>query len=274
MSMSVPVRVMSFNVRTATAEDGPDNWEHRKELVASVIRFHRPDVVGLQEPLARQVEYLEGELPAYDWVGVGRKDGNQEGEFVPIFYRQDRFEGRESDAFWLSEVPDDPGSVGWSAEHPRIATRVELTDRESGTTFTHFNTHLSHVDDRARIEAAKLLRKRTAAVEGPVVLTGDFNCGPDSEPYRVLTGTASRNELSSTLPAEPLADARAVATHLPLGPTATKHEFDGRVTERIDYVFVRGLSVLLYGALSDHWDGRWPSDHLPVVAELEPGERL
>ena len=255
---------MTFNVRTVVAEDGPDEWEHRKNLVAAVLRFHRPDVAGLQEAFARQVDYLDDALADYEWVGRGREAEAREGEFVPVFYRADRFELVDTETFWLSEVPDDPGSVGWSAEHPRIATRADLRDRETDATVTHVNTHLSHVDERARVESASLLRERLVAVEGPTVLTGDFNCTPGSAPYRVLVGEDAAGD--------PLADAREVARHTPLGPTATKHEFHGRVTDCIDFAFVRGLDVTQYGALADHWDGRWPSDHLPVMVELTAGK--
>jgi len=253
-------RAMSFNVRTAIAEDGPDDWVHRKELVATVLRFHRPAVAGLQEAFAHQVDYLDEVLPGYEWVGESRDAAPREGEFVPVFYRPDRFELAGTETFWLSEVPDDPGSVGWSAEHPRIVTTARLRDRETGSVVTHANTHFSHVDERARVEAARLVCERLAGAD-PLVLTGDLNCEPGSRPYRTLTAGG---------PGEPLADAREAAAHPPLGPTETKHEFDGRTSARIDYALVRGLSVVQYGALADHWDGRWPSDHLPVLAELAP----
>lgn len=264
-----PYRVTSFNVRTIAAEDGPDDWEHRKELVAAVLRFHRPAVAGLQEAFAQQVDYLDEALADYEWVGTSREAEARAGEYVPLFYRPDRVELLETETFWLSAVPDDPGSVGWSAEHPRIVTRADLRDRETGTEVTHFNTHLSHVDEHARVESARLLRQRVDAVAGPVVVTGDFNCEPGSEPYRMLAGDGTGAGATGDWRGDPLADAREVAERTPLGPTATKHEFDGRVRERIDFVFVRGLAVSQYGALADHWDGRWPSDHLPILAELE-----
>lgn len=266
---TAPVRVMSFNVRTAAAEDGADDWEHRKELVAAVLRFHRPAVAGLQETCAHQVDYLDGALADYEWVGTSREAETGAGEFVPLFYRPDRFELLGSETFWLSEVPEDPGSVGWSARHPRIATCADLRDRETGAAVTHFNTHLSHVDEHARVESARLLRRRVDAVDGPVVVTGDFNCAPGSAPYRLLAGDGMGPGATGEWRGDPLADAREVARHTPLGPTATHHEFDGRVRERIDFVFVRELAVSQYGALADHWDGRWPSDHLPVAADLE-----
>ncbi|MFB6136271.1 MAG: endonuclease/exonuclease/phosphatase family protein [Halobacteriaceae archaeon] len=254
------VRAMSFNLRCDTAEDGGDAWPHRREHAASVVRFHGADVVGAQEALPGQYADLRESLPEFEWVGVDRRDGRVggSGEHTPLGFRADRFDRRDHGTYWLSESPGVVGSVGWDAACPRTVTWARLADRETGREFAVCNTHFDHEGERARRESARLLRERLP--EGPAVVTGDFNCTPDSAPFRALV-------------ADDLADAKAAATAPHHGPTNTFHRFTGEAVRRIDYVFVTGdVGVVRHGTVADHWDGRYPSDHFPVVADLRPGE--
>jgi len=117
-----PVRVMSFNVRYDTAKDGWDNWTHRRRLVADTIRYHDPDVIGIQEAMTHQLRELETMLEGYEWVGDARDTVCSGGEHTAIGYRRDRFVEEGTETFWLSPTPTEPGSVGWDATHPRVAT--------------------------------------------------------------------------------------------------------------------------------------------------------
>ena len=258
------IRVMTFNIRYDEPQDKENAWPNRKELVASMIRFHHADLVGVQEALARQLKDLDKLLPDYTWVGVGRADGKSAGEFSAILYRKSRFKYLESSTFWLSETPQVP-SAGWDAAYPRIVTWVKLQDFQTRKIFFHFNTHFDHRGARARKESAGLLldRIRQIARDLPVVVTGDFNFTESSEGYQLLTGKKSE-QLSA------LRDARYVSESGHHGPTSTFNEFKALVPgKKIDYVFVKGdIRVLQHGVLSDTWDGRFASDHLPVLAEI------
>ena len=255
-----PLRVMSFNIRYDEPRDKENAWSNRKELVASMIRFHRADLVGVQEALKHQLEDLEKLLSGYDWVGVGRDDGKEAGEFSAILYRKSRFTIIDNVTFWLSETPSVPGSKGWDAAFPRIVTWAKFKDKTSGKTFFHFNTHFDHRGVRAREGSARLLRERIDSIAGrtPVILTGDFNFNEASTGYEILVAKDS------------LRDARYASQYGHHGPTSTFNEFKALVPEwRIDYVMVKGsIKVLQHGALADTWDGRFPSDHLPVLAEV------
>lgn len=256
------VRVMTFNVRYDTDEDGELAWPHRKHRVASVIRFHRPDVIGLQEPLEHQLAYLREQLPAYDWVGVGRVDGETEGEHGPVGFRRSRFALQDHNTFWLSETPHVSGSKHPEASYPRMATWAELRDRHTGRSFVACNTHFEHRSATAREESAGLVRRRLddIASDTPAVVTGDLNCTETDHPYELLTaadGDGCR-----------LYDAQYHSEHGHHGPTVTFNRFDG-ATEKIDYVFVTdGLGVFQHAVVDDHWDGVPPSDHAPVVADV------
>lgn len=253
---------MSFNVRYDTDADGPNAWPERRDLVADTIHFHRPDVVGLQEPLRHQLRYLQRELDAYEWVGGGRLDGHEEGEFCPVGFRAGRFDLLDRGTFWLSETPDEPGSVGWDASYARVATWARLRDRATDAPLVAASTHLDHDGQTARRQGVEVLLERLDAVADgvPVVVTADFNCGPEDAPYRAMTGDRDGRAY------EAAARLAARGSH---GPRATFHGFTGESVDRRDYVFVSGdVGVPRFGVLADRSDDRYPSDHFPLLAEL------
>lgn len=256
------LRVMSFNIRYDNPEDGPHAWQHRRELVRQVIAFHDVHLLGVQEALDEQVRQLAHELGDYDWFGVGRSDGKVAGEYAPIFYRRDRLELLEGGTFWVSETPDAPGSRGWDAALPRIATWARLRDRLSGEMFLAMNTHFDHVGEEARRQGARLIVRRARGLAGelPIVLTGDFNAQPDSVAYQTLT--------------EALTDARVRSEAGHFGPEGTFGSFEpqAKPAPRVDYIFLSPqIAVLREGTLAHHWDGRHASDHWPVIAEIRLG---
>lgn len=258
------VRVMTFNIRLNLASDGPNAWPHRKDAVASMIRFHDADLIGLQEALPEQLRDLDALLPDYARFGVGRA-ADLLGEHSAVLYRRSRFEVLGQDTFWLSETPDVRGSKGWDAAYERIATWGRLRDRRTGSIFFHFNTHLDHVGRIARREGARLLVERIErlAAGHSVVFTGDFNDVPQSEPHRIITAAG-------------LEDAFGVSRVPHHGPTSTWNAFKAiEPGRRIDFIFVRGtIDVHRHAILSDTIDGgRFPSDHLPVVADISISAR-
>lgn len=257
-------RIASYNVKVAVDGPGPDTWDRRVGAITGTLRFHRPDLVGLQEPVASQFDDIRERLPAFSWYGVGRTDGDREGEFSPVGYCEDRFKAEDSGTFWLSETPDEVGSVGWDADLPRILTWVRLRDRSTDERLLFANTHFDHVGERARRESARLARSRLADVRAdePLVLTGDFNSGPDSNPHETLVADGDGFTLS---------DARNRSRHGHHGPDHTFTGFDDpRSGERIDYIFVTpDVSVHQHASCADlRSDGRVPSDHLPVVTDV------
>jgi endonuclease/exonuclease/phosphatase family metal-dependent hydrolase len=260
-----PMRAMSFNVRYDTADDGPLAWPNRRELVAGVVRYHAPDLVGLQEPLDHQFAYLRERLPAYDWYGVGRVDGAADGEFTPIGVRSDRFQLGATGTRWLSESPETPGSVDADARFPRIVSWAAVTDRPTGRRLYLFNTHFDHRSAAARRRGATRVRRTVADVAGddPALVTGDLNATPESPPLARFRDPDG--------PGRPFRDARALAAHHH-GPSHTFRQFEGDPTERIDYVLVgdEDWTVAQHAVLADRGDDLVPSDHRPVVAELTP----
>lgn len=255
--------VMTFNIRLNLPSDGDNAWPNRKDRAASMVQFYEPDLLGVQEAFKGQVQDLAMRLPAYDWVGVGRDDGQEAGEYMAIFYLKSRFKVLEGNTFWLSEHPERPG-LGWDAAYNRVVTWARFEDQLTGHEFYHFNTHFDNEGAVARHESAKLLLNKMISIGGkiPLILTGDFNCFPDSEPHEILTGSSL------------LADSRLISQSPHHGPTRTMNRFDlaslNTKEPPIDYIFVTPqFSVLKHGTLSDTFDGYFPSDHMPVLVKLD-----
>jgi endonuclease/exonuclease/phosphatase family metal-dependent hydrolase len=262
-----PLRVMTFNIRYDNPADGVNAWPNRKDWVASLVRFHGADVVGVQEALAHMLTDLDARLPGFARVGVGRTDGRTKGEFSAILYRTDRLALLDSGTFWLSPTPQTVGSKGWDAAIERVATWARFRDRVTGCSHLHLNTHFDHIGEQARQESARLIRRRLAALANglPVVMTGDLNADPTSASYRIL----SRDTIAEAL--LPLADGFVVSRSGNYGPTSSWTAFKAiEPGRRIDYILVSApVTVLSHGILPDSWNGRFPSDHLPVLASLE-----
>lgn len=271
MAMMAPIhaqndgfRVMTFNIRYDNPGDGPHAWKHRKDFVAEVIHNNKADVVGVQEALEHQVKQLDSLLPDFTWKGSGRDDGHQKGEFNPVFYKKSRLNLLDYNTFWLSDTPEIAGSVGWDAACPRIVTWMKFKNKGDGKEWYVFNTHFDHRGEKARLHAAELLMDTLAsrAAGYPVVVTGDFNALPDSEPYECLTESGSELKLLDALKA-----ARKGA----YGPKTTYISFQADFSKerRIDYIFVNSLiNVRKHIVVDDNKEGIYPSDHLPVITEI------
>jgi len=266
-----PIRVMTFNIRYNNPNDGIHAWPNRKDMVAAIFSFYNVGIAGVQEALYEQVLDLQQLLPDYAWAGVGRTDGKTEGEFSAIFYRKGLFRLLDSGTFWLSETPEVPGSKSWDAAIERIVTWARFLDRRQGKTFAVFNTHFDHHGPKARSESARLLLEKIAEIapDIPVVLTGDFNTSPGSLPYRILTGAPDSTNATTNMLR--LYDSRKISIDKPFGPQRTFTGFDnsGSPDARIDFIFVsKGVLVRQQATLTEDWDGRLPSDHRPVLAEI------
>lgn len=249
---------MSFNVRFANPQDGPDIWEKRRDLFMRCVREAAPDLMGTQELLKSQGDDIAKALPEYAWFGVGRR-GDSTDEHMGVFYRKDRLELLSSGNFWLSETPEIPGSSNWNMSLPRMVTWGRFRTR-AGTEFLHLNTHFPHrgSDELARQMNARVIAARLSIYPSdlPIVITGDFNAPGGGDTWKILV--------------PPMKDAW-LETPKKSGPEGTFHGFTGKPgTARIDWILYRApWRVLEMHALADHDGDRYPSDHFPVIALFE-----
>lgn len=258
------INVMSFNIRYDNPADGDQNWHQRKENVVRMINFYDLDIIGMQEVLVSQLNYLKDNLQDYQAVGVGRKDGKEKGEFSPVFYRKDRFKELKSGTFWLSETPEKV-SKGWDAALERIASWVVLNDNITDKEFIFMNTHFDHRGKQARIESAALLKgKATELAAGmQLILTGDFNLTPESEGIQTIIKPDGENTLVNS-------SSTATFTY---GPDWTSTGFNDRPFAQrkvIDYVFLKQIkTVKRYAVISEKLNDLQLSDHCPVFVQVE-----
>lgn len=251
------INIISYNIRLNVASDGENAWPKRKDNVKALVRFHDADILCVQEALPLQVDELL-ENTNYAMEGVGRDDGKRAGEFSAIYFDKSRFIKKDGGTFWLSETPEKP-SKGWDAALNRVCSWVRLFDKKNKKEFLVFNTHYDHIGVQARIESAKLLKRKIQEIAPklPVVFTGDLNVTPE---------TAAIATIKSFL-----IDAKEASVEPAYGPVGTFNafKFDSPLKDKIDYIFVnKGFKVQKFGVLSDSKDLRYPSDHLPIIARL------
>lgn len=249
------VKVISYNIRFANKKDGANIWQNRAKASPAMIRDYAPDVFGVQEALAEQLEYMDVKLPQYSYVGVGREDGKKKGETMAIFYNTRTVRLLDWGTYWLSETPEKP-SRGWDADCKRTATWTLMEMKGSGKKFFYVNTHLDHRGDVAQQKGLELIVERIAAMnqEGlPMILTGDFNVMPDDP---VLNGLNAK-----------MLDARKTAIK-----TDSRATFNawGKSASIIDYIYHSGFSECaeFETIVRQYKDVLYISDHYPIVSRL------
>lgn len=255
------LKIMTYNIRLDVASDGENAWPNRKDYFTSQIQFYSPDIFGVQEALPNQVADIASALPIYTQFGIGREEGGT-GEAAAIYYKKDCFKVQETNTFWLSETPNIV-SKGWDGACNRVCTYGLFKDVKTKKVFWVFNLHLDHIGNEARIKGVQLVLSKIAAINAkkyPVFLMGDFNSEPN---------TPQIAEIKKVMD-----DTQEVSIQKPFGPSGTFNGFkhDKPVTLLIDYIFVSknsGLKIEKHAVISDSKDLKYPSDHLPVLIEID-----
>lgn len=259
------LRTGTFNILTQS-EVPPFEWSRRRDDVVAILNKYDCGIVGLQEVKIGQLQYIS-EHCGYEVLGEPRQDPRETdgGEYSCIMFKSNIFKVLDSGTFWLSETPEVPGSKSWDTNLARVCTWAHFISMADKSELHFFNTHLDHRGDVARHKGLELVleRMRPALESGkPCVLTGDFNVRPEDSALRVLDGV--------------LGNTRQLSLSKPTGPFETFHcfkdrrEVDPARFAHIDYVFVSpGIKVNFYRVADDYIDGRLPSDHYPVIVDLE-----
>ncbi|EGC39182.1 hypothetical protein DICPUDRAFT_75271 [Dictyostelium purpureum] len=287
------LRVCSYNIRYDNIDDKQNQWVYRKMLVFSNIAFLKPHIIGFQECLFNQINDLkEGLLEKfgmnYDYIGLGRDDGEKNGEFSPIFYNTDKVELVHSHQFWISETPYKPGTKSWKTACPRIVTWGLFKFKKSNKLFYFLNTHLDHLSESARYEGTLMIKSFIATLKPqiPLVLVGDFNSNEYQKPIINIVSSSIdiiKSKKYLELLEIPLRDdilfqtlfnARNVA-NCKIGPDHTFTGFNGQFTENIDYIFInQQFKTTSFIVFNNHpskitKSSTIASDHFPIIADLQ-----
>jgi endonuclease/exonuclease/phosphatase family metal-dependent hydrolase len=264
------VRVVSFNIRYGTADDGANSWDLRRERVGAAMLGWDADIIGMQEVVAAQADWVRELLPTHTFHGVGRTDGARQGEFAPILFRTQRFELEAAGHFWLSPTPEVVGSKGWDAALERMASWVRLVDRTTQARVLVINTHFDHRGAEARAQSLALVRVRAneLAKGAAVIITGDFNTSADAAPAPVLFGGADGgialyDTFRRVYPTRDMDEATFSGWNTPPAKALTI------AGARIDWI----VASEAFETISAEIDRRTPggrliSDHYPVRARL------
>lgn len=283
------LRVMTFNLLTATKKRRSHPWRLRKRNIARIFERMQPDVVGTQEANYQQLQELAALLPDYAFVGEGNlgpdRAADERSWYCAIFYRKDRVRlagGEQAGhVMWLSPTPEVPASQYHLGTRPRLVT-WHTFELNGGRQFVFGTTHLEAINRWHRQRSARQIREyvdRKVDELGPLVpvfLTGDFNAGADSREIRAMVAEQGG--------ATPMYDAwtesgRDAGTGCAHGATFRGLGLRDRVghrllgPRRIDYVFfrprltVRTINRVDYRDM-EHRQAALPSDHYPVLAEF------
>ena len=251
--------VISYNIRYDNKWDEENSWDTRKESIVGIFEKYSPSFIGTQEGLAHQIHYMDSALTEYDYIGVGREDGEKKGEFCAIYYISDTYNVIESSTFWLSDNPENV-SIGWDAALERICTYGLFEHKQSKNRIWVFNTHFDHMGEIARRKSSELILQKINdlnSFSGPIILMGDFNSLPNSKPvYTIL---------------KEFKDAFNIALNKPQGPKGTYNGFNENqpIEKRIDYIYLKNIDVLNHEHIDDRLENNnHISDHLPVMVDI------
>lgn len=272
---ALALTLATYNIRYENPADTEWRaWPQRMVRLVRSLHAMNPDVFGVQECQHGQAADLRASLLNYDFHGVGRDDGRRGGEYAAIFFRRDRFEKTAGGTFWLSDVPETPGSRTWGNGYTRSVAWVRLVDRSSGRGFYVFNTHWDHRSQHSREMAAPLIAQRIDQREHPdepIVLLGDFNATEGNPAIDYFTG--HRVELAGTT--RPKWEHSLIDTYHLLHPNErnrrTLHLWRGSRSGwlKVDHILVsQGATVEAADIRVEATREEEASDHFPVWAKV------
>lgn len=253
LNTSEKINIMTYNIRLDTETDGINMWDNRKEGIVSLIKEENVDILGIQEGLPSQIEYLSKQLDGYSMIGEGR-DGGNSGEYSAIYFKSKKMNLIETETFWLSETPEIP-SIGWDAAINRITTLGLFKMVNSSMEVLVYNSHFDHLGKIAREKSAIVILnhiKENNHQNRPLIVMGDFNANPNDIPIELLS-----EELNDSFKILPIEN--------PIG-TYNGFDLDSNLLDRIDYIFTKNIKITNYKHLDRKLSsGLWPSDHLPIL---------
>lgn len=251
-------KVMSYNIRLGSVDDGENHWEKRKNKVADLMNYYEADFIGSQEVQKFQMDYLLEKMTQYESIGNPRTT-DENAEYSNIFYNKNKFSLLQQNTFWLSKTPETK-SKGWDAAYHRVATYGLFKFKKGNKFIWIINAHFDNIGSIARLESAKLIVKKINELKRikncEIVFMGDLNSKPDEEPVKYLSSH--------------LYESRTHCSTKPYGSQDTWNNFNfkEKPNGQIDYIFIVNptkLKILKHITIDDFYDFKYPSDHLPIM---------
>jgi len=250
---------MTFNLRFENEFDGENHWLNRRDFLVQTIQKHRPHLLGTQEGKPLMLEFLSANLEGYELSAASRTWEDQ-CQYPTLYYLVDHFASVEHREFWLSETPEVHMSKSWDSAFPRMISHSLLKMKHNGRQIWVSVTHLDHISEQARIQGAKMIRAWAVERKDPILLLGDFNDLPGSEVHQTLRK-----------PLGPFNDSWQIMGKAEDQQSYTHHGFTGVPTKgRIDWILATSeFRILDVSVVRDHKAGRYPSDHFPLLVDLQ-----
>ena len=245
---------MTFNLRYDNETDGEHSWSLRQGSMLKMIQKHKADVIGTQETSDRIFAYLQAHCHEYELVGDGR-EVNRLGERCTVMIRKDRFDVLKTETVWLNGNFNLAGDLDPEEGFARICTMVLIQDKQTLAKTRIFNCHMAYQSETVILRNGENLLKyidRFRHTKIPFVLMGDFNSSIDHPIHQPLLRKFKE-------------------AYLALNQTRTNtfHAYgDPKGIIAIDFIYTDLLTFTSVTTDTSRFDGLYPSDHYPVIAEL------
>lgn len=253
--MDASFTVITSNIRFSTTDDGLHRWENRRPMLSRILLSHRPALIATQEGREPQLRELASSLAPLKLVADGRP-WIEERMYPCLFIDPTQVEVLSNGDFWLSETPEIPGSFSFDSTFPRLCTWARVKIR--GEAWLIASTHLDHVLVETRKQQSQVLVQQLKVLrqhDENILLMGDFNDEPQSETRQVFTDAFPELYDPWSMPEE--------SSHHPFsGSCPTGH--------RIDWILLPQKKKVLEIFLDKtNEQGKWPSDHFPVICKIK-----
>ncbi|MBU1172107.1 MAG: endonuclease/exonuclease/phosphatase family protein [Proteobacteria bacterium] len=245
---SMPITVMTLNLRFGLADDGKNSWEHRKVAYPKLFMQIRPDFIGVQEANNFQTDYLATVLDDYQYIG--RREPSPDFWQNNIIFYKKPWVCRKSQHYFLSDTPHIQSQFP-DSRWPRQCT-IGLFEKKDRS-LIHVNTHFDFKASVQMKSAALILDfLKDFHEKTDTIITGDFNTTPESDTYKLFIKSGFndlfKNKHSSTF-----------------------HGFTGKnLGGHIDWILFKGnLKGMDQSIIRESFVGIYPSDHYPVLSVFE-----
>lgn len=253
------LNVITVNIRFNNPHDGVNAWPQRRDYLARILKSHSPHIIATQEGRFDQLMEMHQDLEDFEMV-TAHRSWIKERMYPVLFVKKNTFHILNSFDKWLSLTPEIAASKSFESTFPRLLTAVTLKPLDSDAEFLIVNTHFDHIKTSTREGQAAVLCAEVAKLITPeqkLILLGDFNDSPFSEPRAVIEKNFPQ--------------LKDVWAQFNTEEETSHHGFNSEINagSRIDWILVdERIKACASYMDKSHSGDLYPSDHYPVIAKL------